>query len=352
MAIILGSPRVQYFYPGTSNPLSGGLLYSYTAGTLTAAPTYPTLADAGTGTNANANPTVLDSSGSAMIVLQGATKLVLKDSEGNTVFTEDNVSTANSGEVAVDGATVITLTDVGSAVNLWNISNAASGSGPILAASGTDTNIAGNISSKGSGQLNLDAGATGKVVIGAASTGNIELKRATVLTANLSSTSTVTLVGATVDILPAGVVMASAGALAAGWLECNGAAVSRTTYVTLFNVLGTGYGVGDGSTTFNLPNMSRRVIMGRGGTATATIDNLLGSTGGAETHTLTSTEMPAHAHVYTRATVGSSFTSNAIAGVVAVSTIDSTATNSSSVGGDGAHNNVQPCMVMIYMIKY
>jgi len=258
----------------------------------------------------------------------------------------------------VDGATVITLTDVGSAVNLWNISNAASGNGPILAASGTDTNVAGNISSKGSGQLNLDAGATGKVVIGAASTGNIELKRATVanvsvsVTGTLTASSTVTLLNATVDILPAGVVMASAGTLAAGWLECNGAAVSRTTYVTLFNVLGTGYGAGDGSTTFNLPNMSRRVIMGRGGSSTATIDNVLGSTGGDETHTLTTTQIPAHDHIYTRATVGSSFTTNAIAGVVAVSTINSTATDSSNTGGGGAHNNVQPSMVMIYMIKF
>jgi len=362
MAIILGSPRVQYFYPGTSNPLSGGLLYSYTAGTLTEAPTYPTLADAGTGTNANANPTVLDSSGSAMIVIQGATKLILKDSDGNTIFTEDNVSTADSGEVDVDGATVITLTDVGSSVNLWNISNAASGSGPILAASGTDTNVPGNISSKGSGQLNLDAGATGKVVIGAASTGNIDLKRNTVITGTVSSTGlaspasltcagTVTLVNAAIDVLPAGVVMASAGALATGWLECNGDAVSRTTYVTLFNVLGTGYGVGDGSTTFNLPNMSRRVIMGRGGSSTATIDNLLGSTGGAETHTLTTAETPAHTHSYS--------TFNSVVQNVEIDTPNAnvdkrgvTSGTTGSTGGGGAHNNVQPSMVMIYMIKY
>jgi len=359
MAIILGSPRVQYFYPGTSNPLSGGLLYSYTAGTLTAAPTYPTLADAGTGTNANANPTVLDSSGSAMIVLQGATKLILKDSDGNTVFTEDNVSTADSGEVAVDGATVITLTDVGSAVNLWNISNAASGNGPILAASGTDTNVAGNISSKGSGQLNIDAGATGKVVIGASSTGNIELKRATVanvsvsVTGTLTASSTVTLVNATVDILPAGMVMAFAShASIVGWLLCDGSAVSRTTYATLYSSIGTGYGAGDGSTTFNLPNMSRRVIMGSGGSATGTISNVLGSTGGDETHTLTTTQLPAHNHPYTRTLTGSTFTSNAVSGVTAISTLTSSTIDSSNAGGGGAHNNVQPCMVMFYMIKY
>jgi len=98
--------------------------------------------------------------------------------------------------------------------------------------------------------------------------------------------------------------------------------------------------------------MSRRVIMGRGGSGTGTISNLLGSTGGDETHTLTATQMPSHDHTYTRATVGSTFTSNAVAGVTAISTLTSTSTDSSNTGGGGAHNNVQPCMVMIYMIKF
>lgn len=47
-----------------------------------------------------------------------------------------------------------------------------------------------------------------------------------------------------------------------GWLQCNGAAVSRTTYAALFAVIGTKYGSGDGRTTFNLPNIHRRFIEG------------------------------------------------------------------------------------------
>lgn len=47
-----------------------------------------------------------------------------------------------------------------------------------------------------------------------------------------------------------------------GWLQCNGAAVSRTTYAALFAVIGTKYGSGDGSTTFNLPNLHHRFIEG------------------------------------------------------------------------------------------
>lgn len=55
----------------------------------------------------------------------------------------------------------------------------------------------------------------------------------------------------------AGMVMAFAGTSApAGWLKCDGSAISRTTYAALFNVIGTTYGAGDGSTTFNLPTQS------------------------------------------------------------------------------------------------
>lgn len=64
--------------------------------------------------------------------------------------------------------------------------------------------------------------------------------------------------------LPAGVVVPFGGKTApSGWLPCNGAAVSRTTYADLFAVIGTIYGAGDGSTTFNLPNLDWRVPEGR-----------------------------------------------------------------------------------------
>lgn len=45
-------------------------------------------------------------------------------------------------------------------------------------------------------------------------------------------------------------------AIPTGWLQCNGAAVSRTTYATLFALIGTTYGAGDGVTTFNVPNLA------------------------------------------------------------------------------------------------
>lgn len=95
---------------------------------------------------------------------------------------------------------------------------------------------------------------------------------------------------------PTGSVQMFAGASApAGWLIADGAAVSRTSYSQLFALLGTTYGVGDGSTTFNLPNLKGKVPVGYDATQ-GEFDGL-GEAGGAKTRTLTTTELPAHAHV-------------------------------------------------------
>jgi microcystin-dependent protein len=69
----------------------------------------------------------------------------------------------------------------------------------------------------------------------------------------------------------------------AGWLLCDGSAVSRTVYANLFTAISTTYGVGDGSTTFNVPNLKGRVIVGYDSADTAF--DVVGETGGAKTHT-------------------------------------------------------------------
>ena len=95
----------------------------------------------------------------------------------------------------------------------------------------------------------------------------------------------------------AGIVQAYAGAVVpAGYLECDGSAVSRTTYAALYAAIGTTYGAGDGSTTFGLPDLARRTIAGAGGAATPALGNAVGAEGGAEEHTLTVSEIPAHDH--------------------------------------------------------
>lgn len=90
---------------------------------------------------------------------------------------------------------------------------------------------------------------------------------------------------------PAGIVMPFAGLVAPeGWLLCDGSAVSRNDYADLFAAIGTVYGAGDGSSTFNVPDLSGRVIIG------VSESHILGSTGGEATHVLTDSELPAHVH--------------------------------------------------------
>lgn len=90
---------------------------------------------------------------------------------------------------------------------------------------------------------------------------------------------------------PAGAIMPYGGASApTGYLMCDGSAVSRTDYAALFTAIGTTYGSGDGSTTFNIPNLSGKVVIG------VSNSHALGSSGGAEEHTLLTSELPAHVH--------------------------------------------------------
>ena len=108
-----------------------------------------------------------------------------------------------------------------------------------------------------------------------------------------------------------------------GYLECNGQAVSRTTYSELYKVIGTKYGSGDGSTTFNLPNLSGRIAIGSNSSYT------IGSKGGEYTHELKIAEMPSHTHTFkgTEVTSGSTMT-----GLTAKGTFTGKATTSTSSG--------------------
>lgn len=167
----------------------------------------------------------------------------------------------------------------------------------------------------------------------------------------------------------AGMLMPFAGASApSGWLLVNGQAVSRTTYADLFSAIGTTYGSGDGSSTFNLPDLRGRTIAGQddmGGSSANRLTNqsgglngdTLGATGGAEIHTLTTAEMPSHNH-----TGNVDLRTNWEAGTSSLSPIgtgdarfDGSASSpsftTSSTGGDGAHNNVQPTIILNYIIK-
>lgn len=156
---------------------------------------------------------------------------------------------------------------------------------------------------------------------------------------------------------PTGMVAAIAGnAAPSGWLLCNGQAVSRTTYAPLYAVLGTMYGAGDGSTTFNLPDLRGRVLLGAGQGVGLT-NRALGATGGAEAHALSIPELPAHNH--RDPTANNPAVPNG--GLYELPTLYSEraypdfdyvyAAPTSSTGGNQAHNNMQPFTVLNYIIR-
>lgn len=134
-----------------------------------------------------------------------------------------------------------------------------------------------------------------------------------------------------------------------GWLLCDGRAVSRSTYSRLFIVVGTKFGVGDGTTTFNLPDMRGRVPVGVNSADTEF--NELGKKFGAKTHTLTQAEMPAHQHAQRYSLIAA-----AGSGVGGMATTGSGAQTQAEqqtmpAGGGGAHNNVQPSLALHYIIR-
>ena len=154
--------------------------------------------------------------------------------------------------------------------------------------------------------------------------------------------------GTAIGVTPAGVIQQYAGSSApSGYLLCQGQAVSRVTYTNLFIVIGTTYGVGNGSTTFNVPNLLGRVPVGYDSTQAEF--NALGEAGGAKTHTLATTEMPAHTHTES---YHSPTYYNCKGDGNGWQTRGNSSTDTGSAGGGLAHNNLQPYIVLNYIIKY
>lgn len=168
-------------------------------------------------------------------------------------------------------------------------------------------------------------------------------------------------------LIPAGTVIQSAAInVPTGWLNCDGTPISTTSYPDLFAAIAYTYGGSDAS--FNLPDLRGRACVGAGAGAGLT-NRALGSTGGSETHTLTSGQMPSHNHSiadpghthtwnnglegddagdggsnaeYTR--IGGSVT-----GVIANATTGILINNA---GGGEPHNNMQPFLALRFLIKY
>jgi microcystin-dependent protein len=134
------------------------------------------------------------------------------------------------------------------------------------------------------------------------------------------------------------------------WLDCDGSAISRTTYAKLFAAIGTTYGVGDGSTTFNLPDAQGRTIIGAGAGSGLTA-RALGDSAGEETHVLTEAELAAHTHSQNASTASDNASPFYPTLASRGSTLNlANSGNTASTGSDTAHNNMQPFLCLNYAI--
>lgn len=113
------------------------------------------------------------------------------------------------------------------------------------------------------------------------------------------NTPSVTIDNAPHYALPTGtMIMYPSATPPAGWLICNGQEVSRSTYSLLYSYIGTTYGAGNGSTTFNLPDIRDRMVIHQSPSVAARY-NTLGGTGGVKGVIFTEAQLPNHTHDYT-----------------------------------------------------
>ena len=338
MTVLTPAAKMQFF-AASGIPLAGGLLYTYAAGTTTPSATYT---DSSGGT-ANSNPIVLDARGEANVWLGAATyKFKLCDSTNTEIWTVDNISAPTSalspvlsGNVTVSSnssgaALKVTQTGTGAIFVAQNsadpnlipfIVNASNNVGIQTSAPGAALDVANN------GAIWLSNSGVARSIIsadGSNSYYSAEGARSIVLKANGTTLFTINTTNATATIpivlpadpttalqastkqyvdtvMPSGMIMPFAGTSApTSWLACNGAAISRSTYATLYNAIGTTWGTGDGSTTFNVPDLRGVFLRGTGTNSNGAVGQSVG-TYAADTylnHSHTASDS-GHTHTYT-----------------------------------------------------
>lgn len=308
MAVVTPTAKAQ-FIDAAGIPLAGGYLYTYEAGTTTPQATYTD----STAATANSNPIVLDSRGEANIWLSSANyKFKLTDANGTEIWTVDNIAAPStalspvfSSNVTISANTsgpalLVTQTGAGAAIRVQD--SADPDSSPFVVDTsgqvGIGTATPANAIDVAGGAIQIStSGGTARTVMSADSTDSIfsvnddrnftvKTNAATRLTVNSTAATTtvpVVLPGVPTSALqaatksyvdtsmPPGALLAYASSSTpSGWLLCDGSAVSRTTYADLFAAISTTWGIGDGSSTFNVPDLRGQFLRGYDSRATST----------------------------------------------------------------------------------
>lgn len=226
--------------------------------------------------------------------------------------------------------------------------------------------------------VNAPSSGSGGFIVSTGSQGYIDvLRKSTGLAWQVFTSRDVAAQSTPQDSTPAGTSIEGYWSTAPiGYLLEDGSAVSRTTYAALFSVIGTTFGAGNGSTTFNLPDSRGRTTVAK---STDTEFDTIGEKTGSKTETLSIAQMPSHTHtqnahnhsqnphthVIPRHDTGNDQTIGANRGYVTsgghhptIVTNPTTATNiattatNQNTGGGGSHNNIQPSIVVTRAIKY
>lgn len=165
---------------------------------------------------------------------------------------------------------------------------------------------------------------------------------------------------ATPVIYPGMIVFYGAASPPAGYLLCDGSAVSRTTYADLFAAIGTTFGAGNGTTTFNLPDLRGRSPIGTGQGSGLT-NRALAANGGEESHVLTTSELASHSHTDTGHThsegtatatlINGGLEAPASSAIPSIGVTGTGSANLTSAGSDSAHNTMHPFLALTAMIK-
>lgn len=151
------------------------------------------------------------------------------------------------------------------------------------------------------------------------------------------------------------IIISASANTPSGFLPCDGSAIDRTTYANLFSEIGTTYGVGDGSTTFNVPDLNGKVPLGSGNIS-------VGVSGGNENHSLATNELPSHSHDINAVTANANSrnpTGKNLASVQGTATniysngaVDTTLGATSNVGSGASFSLMQPYLSLSFYVEF